>query len=397
MKEILAPLAQTLAIQAMVSMVVFTPPVLAPIAARELGIDASSVGIGTSLMYLAAAFAALSSGGFIARLGPMRTSQLCLLLVAIGIALMATAQVPAVVLGALVIGLGYGAVTPSSSVILNERTPDGWRSLVFSLKQTGVPVGGALAGGLTPAAMNALGWRGAALAAACACLVVLAAVQPAHRLADRGRDPHARFAALRVVGPLRLVWANAPLRELALASFAYSGMQMCLGSFLVVFLNEAVGYSVAASGAALSVAMAGGIVGRIVWGMVADRGLPPRTVLGALGVAMAAFAVATALLDVRWPMAIVLALCAVYGATAIGWNGVYLAEVARIAPRGRAAEATGGCLFMTYIGVFVTPIAFWAVVAAGRGYAMAFCGVAVLCLWRGLLFFGRGSRRARHA
>jgi predicted MFS family arabinose efflux permease len=397
MRGILAPLAQTLAIQATVSMVVFTPPVLAPVAAPALGIAASGVGIATSLMYVAAAFAALSSGGFIARFGPMRTSQLCLLLVGIGVAMMAAAWVPLAALGALVIGLGYGAVTPSSSVILNERTPEGWRSLVFSLKQTGVPVGGALAGALIPPAMDALGCRGAALAAGCACVAVLAAVQPARRVADRTRNPRAPFGGLRIAGPLRLVWSHAPLRELGLASFAYSGMQMCLGSFLVVFLDEAVGYSVAAAGAALSVAMGGGIVGRIAWGIAADRTLAPRAVLGGLGVAMSACAVATAAMGSGWPLAGVLALSAAFGATAVGWNGVYLAEVARIAPHGRAADATGGCLFLTYIGVFVTPIAFWAVVASGLGYAVAFGGMAVLCLWRGALFFGRPASRGVRA
>ena len=37
----------------------------------------------------------------------------------------------------------------------------------------------------------------------------------------------------------------------------------------------------------------------------------------------------------------VLALAALFGATAIGWNGVQLAEVARRAPRGQAGAVTG--------------------------------------------------------
>jgi len=147
----------TLAIQSMVSMAVFTPPVLAPVAAMDLGLAASSAGISTALIYGAAAFAAPASGSFIARLGPMRTSQLCLVFVAVGISCMAIAHPLAAAVGAILIGFGYGPVTPSSSTILNERTPPNWRAFIFSLKQTGVPVGGALAGALVPLFIHAGG------------------------------------------------------------------------------------------------------------------------------------------------------------------------------------------------------------------------------------------------
>ena len=54
-------------------------------------------------------------------------------------------------LGALIIGLGYGPITPASSAILNEVTPNRIRALIFfSIKQSGVPIGGAIAGILVP-------------------------------------------------------------------------------------------------------------------------------------------------------------------------------------------------------------------------------------------------------
>ena len=67
-------------------------------------------------------------------------------------------------LGALVMGTGYGPVTPSSSAILVDRTPENRRAFVFSLKQTGVPIGGALAGAIIPALILAIGWKAAMVA-----------------------------------------------------------------------------------------------------------------------------------------------------------------------------------------------------------------------------------------
>ena len=82
MNGIVLPVLVTLAIQILASLAVFTPPVLAPEASREMGLDASAVGVVTSVIYLSSAAAALMSGGFIVRYGPLRVSQIALLLVA---------------------------------------------------------------------------------------------------------------------------------------------------------------------------------------------------------------------------------------------------------------------------------------------------------------------------
>jgi len=379
--------ALTLAIQAMVSMAVFTPPVLAPVAAADLGLAASSAGISTALIYGAAAFAAPASGSFIVRYGPMRTSQFCLLFVAVGIACMALGQPAAAALGAVLIGFGYGPVTPSSSTILNERTPPSWRAFIFSLKQTGVPVGGALAGALVPLLIHAGGWRVAALAVGAASLSLLLLLQPTRASVDANRNRTHKLGTIRLREPLRLVWEHPPLRRMALAGFAYSGMQMCFGSYLVVMLHEVGGVSVIAAGAALSVAMAGGIVGRIGWGIVADHLVRPRVLLGCLGIAMSVAAFITPFVGPEWPWPAVLAFSFCFGATAVGWNGVQLSEVARSVEPGLAAMATGGSLAITFSGVVIAPLAIWLVVQAGYGYGAGFVLVGLLTLWRGATFF----------
>src|SRR5436190_1441853 len=70
-----------------------------------------------------------------------------------------------------------------------------------------------------------------------------------------------------------------------------------------------------------------------------------------------------------WASAAVFLLAVVVGASAIGWNGVFVAEVARIAPAGDIAQATGATLGMTYFGVVVGPFIFWAIVTATASYA----------------------------
>lgn len=149
-KGILLPLAATLAVQSTISMVAVTVPVLAPSAAPDLGVSATSVGWYVSLMYLGGMISSLWSGDFIFRYGALRVSQFCLILSGLGLLLTAFASLPAMILSALVIGFGYGPVTPASSHILARRTPARMMSFIFSVKQTGVPLGGVLAGAIIP-------------------------------------------------------------------------------------------------------------------------------------------------------------------------------------------------------------------------------------------------------
>ena len=174
-------------------------------------------------------------------------------------------------------------------------------------------------------------------------------------------------------------------------SFAFSGMQMCLGSYLVVVLTERALLSVAVAGGALSVAMVAGIIGRLFWGVLADFGFSARSVLGLLGLMMAVCAGLIAFVESSWSMSLIYVLAFLFGASAIGWNGVYLAEVARIAPPGQAGTATGASLAMTYSGVVFLPSLFWLVHALTQSYAPGFMLVAVLTFWRGVAFFRRGE------
>jgi len=383
----------TTAIQVLCALAIYAPPVLAPVAQAEVGLSASSVGVVMSLVFAAATCAALLSGTPIARYGALRVSQGSLLLCGAGLALMVSANAWVIALGAIVIGLGYGVVTPSSSSILTDRVPRGLRAFVFSLKQTGVPIGGALAGALLPAGMLAFGWRGAALAAAVACGLLALGIQPWR---ERWESPrHARQPGSRqsFIAPLALVFRSPRLRELALASFSYSGMQNCLAAYLVVDLHERIGFSVSAAGLSLSAAMGAGIAGRILWGVVADRVVAPRRLLGLLGFGMSLASLFTAAITPSWPTGAVLALSVAFGVTAVGWNGVYLAELAHAVARRDSAAATGAALALTYAGIVTLPLLFWGIVLASGSYAASYAAVGCVTLWRSARLF----RSVRHA
>jgi hypothetical protein len=101
--------------------------------------------------------------------------------------------------------------------------------------------------------------------------------------------------------------------------------------------------------------------------------------------------VLTAFISPRWPMASVIAVGLAFGVTAVGWNGVFLAEVAHIVPVQEAGVATGASLAMTYAGVVLLPLLFLSIVRMSDSYAFAYCAVAALTLWRSLVLLRRLS------
>ncbi|MDO8778594.1 MAG: MFS transporter, partial [Burkholderiaceae bacterium] len=277
--------------------------------------------------------------------------------------------------------------------ILARSTPPQRLSLVFFLKQTGVPLGGALAGAVVPALVLWGGWRAAALAVAGACLATLALAQPLREALDADRDPARRLAASSLAGPLRYTLGDPLLRRLAFCSFFFAALQLCLITFLVTHLTLNVGISLVEAGLMLAAAQAGGVVARVGWGVIADRWGRPMRLLGLLAIAMGAAAVATGRFTPQWPLAAVALACAAFGATAIGWNGVYLAQVARLAPPGKAGDATGGSLVFTYAGVLFGPPAFTFLVGGGVSYASAFVVLAVPAVACGLWLIWRDGSR----
>jgi MFS family permease len=398
MRSTLLPLAATLAIQALVAMATITVPVLAPAASRELHLSAGLIGLYVSLIYLGSMIASAASADLIRRIGAIRFSQYCLVMCAAGLALLTIGTMPALVASAFVLGLGYGPITPASSHILAKTTPPQMMSFVFSVKQTGVPLGGALAGIVVPPLVLLGGWRLGALAVAGLCVLTAVVAQAIRAENDADRDPKRPISARGPLRALALVASDANVRRLALSSFFFSALQLCLTTYLVTYLTSKLGYTLVEAGLMLAVATTAGIVGRIAWGAVADRSGRPAAVLGFVGLAMAAAAGTMAISSPEWPRAAMIALCAAFGGTAIGWNGVYLAEVAREAPRGKTVEATGGALFFTFFGVLITPPIFAAIVEGGGSYGAAFAVVAAPTLLCGLWLLARAAPRPpRHA
>lgn len=350
-------LVVTTATQSFSTLGVLALAAVAPEAARSLGISAALIGYQVGIVFFGAMLSASVAGGLVQRYGSVRTSQISLWLIAAGCVLSAAGFLAALVAGAFAMGLGYGITNSAASQLLTRLPSQRRMNLLFSIKQTGVPVGGVLSGILVPPLTLALGWH----AALAICALLLAALGFAIGVVrnrwDTERRPDAAVlgSALQSVA---LVWRYKPLRWLAAASFLYSGVQLSLTGFLATYLVTDIHLSLVVAGTVLSVTHAAGAVGRLAWGWLADRLASGGRALILNGVLAAGGALLVSSVAPDWPLAAVMAATAAFGFCAMGWNGVYIAVIARLSPPGSIGLATGGSLSATYAGVIVMPPAF---------------------------------------
>lgn len=389
-------LAVTTATQSLTTLGSLALAAIAPKAALELGVSPALIGYQVGVLYIGAMLAALVGGNVALRLGATRTSQLALWLVAAGCLFSALGTLPALALGAVVMGLGYGVTNPAASQLLSRAPTARHMNLIFSIKQCGVPIGGMLSGAMVPALALAFGWQASLVACAVLMMGLSAAIGRARPAWDSDRDPAVPVMAAPLAS-LALVWRHDTLRWLAFASFAYSAVQLCLTGFLVTYLVAEAQLSLLVAGTIVAVTHAAGAAGRLVWGWLADRMRSGTAALIANGLVALAGALATAAIAAGWPVWAIAVATSIFGFSAIGWNGVYMAVIARQSAPHEVGIATGGSLSITFAGVIVGPSAFAALhdqagLSYSAGYALLalVTALGVACIVRARAL---GSRR----
>lgn len=373
---LLAAVATMLTTYALVILASMVLPVIAPVAAETFGVEARNVGIYTSLVYLGAALSSVIAPHLIACYGALRTSQGTLVFAAAGLIALAAGLIPLAILSALLIGFAYGPGNTASNRLLTTLTSEGRRSGVFSIKQTSVPIGGAVAGLIVPPLALLWGWQAATLSMAVVCLACAIAVQPWRKALDVDRDPARPVVRVSLFAPLRDTMADAKLRALAITGLVYSGMQYAFGAIMVVFLVERAGVGAVQAGLILSAAMIASVIFRLAWGFIADW-TEPAAILGLIGLLTAGSVVTAIFVDPRWPIAALVALGCWFGAAGFSWNGVYLALIADVAGADRVAAATSGAMTMVFVGSLAFPATFTGLLYLS-GYELALASVAAV-------------------
>ncbi|HEY7655863.1 MAG TPA: MFS transporter [Burkholderiales bacterium] len=387
----------TTAAQMVVAMSNIVLSTIAPKVAESLGVAPVLVGYHVGLTFGAAAVASVYGGIVVLRVGAARTTQISMVSSAIGLALLALPHVGFIALGSLFVGTGMGFAAPAASFLLARHTPPERRNLFFSIKQTGVPLGGVVVALAAPVLAVTVDWRWSLAMIAAVAVATLVLTERARVAWDSDQRPVGSLKSAPF-GGVPLVWRQQALRWVALVAVLFSSIQRIVLSFTVVYLVAEAGYGLVEAGIMLSVVQVGGATSRIPWGWLADRMKSGLAVLTLICVIMIACSIALIALGAGWPKALVYVLFFLLGASCVGWNGIVHAECARLSPPGMISLAAGGMSFFVFGGVMMGPPVFTLTHGIVGSYSGTFwlivvAGVAALGLL--LLAHGREARPAR--
>lgn len=327
---------------------VFLVGSLAPQLANEFGYGPKGIGLTVGCFYIASSTSSIALGRFADRIGWRRSIRIgawgCVVSL-LGLGAVSSSLLTVALLLA-VAGLSNALIQPAVNLLLARSVTPRRKGLFFGLKQAAIPVA-TLTGGLSiPIIALTVGWRWTFVGAAGLGLVVLAGVPPSRSGPVSIDVATSSISGLRELVPLIIV-----------SLLGHSGAS-ALGSFMVASAVS-IGISETNSGLLLALSSVIGIITRVAFGWLADRGLrsdllPVATLLivGAGGMVVSSIpTVGTAILG----------SIIAFGA-GWGWPGLFnLIVVNRFADA--PATATAATQIGTYVGNGAGPVLFGLIAA----------------------------------
>ena len=385
----LLALGATLLAQSAASFMGQCLPVVAPLLTASTGVAPERIGDLSSLTSFGTVLFLAFGSAFLARLGPVRTLQCGAVLSALALVMAASGWWPVLVVSALLLGVGYGPTPPAGSRILMATSPPQHRTLIFSIKQAGAPAGGALAGLVVAPFAAAFGWPSALLLAIVAGSVSALAISPLRRMMDAERDrgraihPRALLQRQNLLAPVVALRGSRLLVSITALSVSFSVVQGTLFSFGVTYLTER-GAGLEQAGFAYACMQGAGVFARVFLGWLGDRTGQPSANLTAQAFIAGLLVILYALMPADASLLFVVVVSTAVGFFGASWNGIYMAEVARLSPPDRVADATSGSTLFTFLGYVAGPSLF-ALAVPAFGWSVPFVAVGVQMILMGVL------------
>ena len=294
-----------------------TMPILADRIAENFDISRAWLGLYLFVQNIASIITAMCCGGFILRYGAVRISQWALLMMGGSLIIISLKIIWLYPIGAILLGLG-GVLTPASSHLLARVCPPKIAALIFSIKQTGVPLGSLVGGLLIPFLLGVSVYIsslktsihvdafGAAFITALLVYFIIIFLQPVRDYFDSDRQPDVKISFSNVTTTMKKVASTPELRDLAFGSFSFGGLQSIFAGFFILFLIDGLGFSEIEAGKAFAISSFTAVGARFLWGYIGSVYFSARIVLGFIGMFAGIASILTGLYDEAWSYTLII-------------------------------------------------------------------------------------------
>lgn len=247
---------------------------------------------------------------------------------------------------------------------------------------------------LVPPTVVGLGFTHTVWSIAAIVVLCLLAIQPFRQRLDMEKGPANRQWARTFLSPsvlrrsIEVIRSHPSLPLITGIGISFSIAQASVQAFTATYLVTQHGKNLAEAGYFVAVLLAASTLSRIALGWLADRWRR-----GLLLLCLLLLAASGALVLLVWsasgPSWALYGCVALIGATSLGWNGVYMAELARLSPPGLIGDITSAANLFGFAGSFCGPLVFALLASRTASFDLPYLLVAfqlaacgVLSLWR---------------
>lgn len=274
----------------------------------------------------------------------------------------------------LFVGIWYGTAQPGGSSAIVKWFPRKHRGLAMGIRQTGIPVGGALAAISLPFFFYRFGLEPAILLQACIATVgglifLLIYKNPGTEI----QQPEHYTFKEKIIR----IKNNSQLYPVLFIGMTMVSVQLIIVAHLMGYLKEMLDLDLELAGSLLSLALIGGTFGRLILAWISDNifaGNRSKPLL--LTIWSTVFIILLLLSAMNMPLWAIGLLCFFFGFLGIGWYSLFIVMIAEKSDKNFIGLTVSFALTINQFFIVASPALFGLLVDWTNGYFIPFAILA---------------------
>lgn len=281
------------------------------------------------------------------------------------------------------VGIWYGTAQPGGSSAIVKWFPKENRGLAMGIRQTGIPIGGALASILLPFFFYKYGLSSATLVQSVLAIsggIIFLIFYKNMSVENESKEKY-KFSE-----KINKIKKRFDLYPVFLIGITMMSLQLIVVAHLMSFLHNTLKISLNLSGSLLSVALLGGMIGRVVLAWISDylfngnRSKPLQITIVCTFLTI----ICLIYLPIYIPLWATGILCFILGFLALGWYSLFIVLVSEKANPNFIGLTVSFALTLNQLFIVLAPSLFGLLVDTFKGYKIPFYLVAFSILVGGI-------------
>jgi len=278
----------------------------------------------------------------------------------------------------IVVGIWYGSAQTGGSTAIVKWFPNKHRGLAIGIRQTGIPIGGALASTVLTYLyqhhhLSFVHLAQGLMAVGGGLLFLLLYKEPKQH--DTATAPLIPFKE-----KMRAIRHNRALYPLFFVGMVMMSLQMIIIAHFMSYLHHEGGYTLTEAGRYLSLILFGGMVGRIVLAWMSDHYFAQKREPLLVLVMVATFLMVGCLPFVIHSKGLMILFCSLFGFLALGWYSIYITCVTEQSDSQAVGLTVSAALTINQFFIVLAPTVYGLLVTVFSSYQLALDVIAVMVI-----------------